>query len=339
MPITHIHTYLVHPAKGANASQPVGGSSLDLSGKMFDLMKGVYDRAASECDVAISFNRDASGAQVNACRDLVITYAGGPTLVRGRHIAERLAQNTDNRGRLGLLFLIAGKEGLEHKVIISRFPADSGILAEQSGGGLNVEFLERIFMKSARAYKAVLYRHTSLATGFWQGFAVDKQMNDSDANVSGYWINDFLNSDFLTTSAQGTKRLARACRDAARNTDDTSVKSEIAAAAILAKGQRGHRLSARDFVNRLGLSDAAKAAVLAEVKPTLVDEKFQFDADEFGKQVAYRSIELDNGGMLTAETNDFDNVFQTQVVDPAKKTVRYTTEGTVVREKLGKTLR
>jgi hypothetical protein len=49
--------------------------------------------------------------------------------------------------------------------------------------------------------------------------------------------------------------------------------------------------------------------------------------------------ELDNGGMLTAEAEDFDRVFTSEVLDVAQKKIRYTTEGKIVREKLGKSLR
>jgi hypothetical protein len=76
------------------------------------------------------------------------------TLVRGRRIAARLQNVTTHRSGLGLLFLITGTEGLESKIIISRFPADEGILAEANREALTVEFLERIFVKNARAYKA-----------------------------------------------------------------------------------------------------------------------------------------------------------------------------------------
>jgi hypothetical protein len=110
LPITHIHTYLVHPAKGIAVPDAIGGSELPLNGKMFRLLRDVYDRAETECDVAISFNRDETGAQRNVCRDLLVAYAGGPTLVRGRRIAERLAIYTDNRPRMGLLFLVVGRE-------------------------------------------------------------------------------------------------------------------------------------------------------------------------------------------------------------------------------------
>jgi len=32
LPITHIHTYLVHPSKGVDKPEPVGGSELLLTG-------------------------------------------------------------------------------------------------------------------------------------------------------------------------------------------------------------------------------------------------------------------------------------------------------------------
>ena len=68
----------------------------------------------------------------------------------------------------------------------------------------------------------------------------------------------------------------------------------------------------------------------------MIDETFQLDASEFAKIIAYRSIELDNGGMLTAEVAAFDNVFQRQQVGSAESRVRFSTEGKIISEKLGK---
>ena len=42
-------------------------------------------------------------------------------------------------------------------------------------------------MRSAYAYKAVLYRDSSLAAGFWTGRAVDKQINNAEQQISNYW--------------------------------------------------------------------------------------------------------------------------------------------------------
>jgi hypothetical protein len=312
----------------------MNGADVALSGKMFDLLKEIYDKSENECDIAISFNQSASGAQQNPCRDLLVTYKKGPTLLRGQKIAERLATTTTHRSRLGLLFLVSGMEGLDHKVIISRFPADSGILAEQSATGLSISFLEKIFMKSAKSYKAVVYRHNSLTTGFWAGHAVDKQMNSSEAESSNYWIADFLDSDFLTTAAAGTRRLAIALRDAAKSVADIAVKNELVAAATLATGHKGQTLSIRSFASRIGLSADAKTALFGQVKAASLDEKFQLSADEFGKQLAYRSVELDSGGMLTAEIGKFDQVFQKTTLSGQR--TRYATEGRVVNERVGK---
>jgi putative GTP pyrophosphokinase len=62
--------------------------------------------------------------------------------------------STTHRSGLGLLFLVTGEDDGETKIVVSRFPADSGVLAEEKGKGLTVEFLERIFMKGAKSYKA-----------------------------------------------------------------------------------------------------------------------------------------------------------------------------------------
>ena len=330
MPITHIHTYLVHPLKGEAAPPTLGGTDVPLSGKMFDLLKGVYDKSDSDCDISISFNQSISGAQQNLCRDLIVAYKTSPSLALGENIAQRLAMVTTRRSGLGLLFLVCGQEGLDHKVMISRFPADSGILAEQNSTGLNVEFLERIFMKSAKSYKAVLYKDHTLASGFWSGKAVDKQINNLEMDSSKYWISEFLDSDFVTTAEAGTRRLAVAMRNALKETSDLGVKGEIIAAATLAPGLKGQKLSIEDFANRMALSEGAKKAVFAKTKPAVLKEKFKINEDEFSKQLAYKTIELDSGAMLTAETSKFDKLFKSIAVDGQRQ--RYSTEGKVVNE-------
>lgn len=338
MAVKHIHTYLVHPGKGAEETPGIGGATVLLAGKLFRMLEEVYSRSDTECDIDISFNQGAGGDQQNPCRDLMLEYLRGPTIVRGRHVAERLEKVTTNRSGLGLLFLISGTEGRDHKIVISRFPADTGILAEQKQQTLNVEFLERIFMKSATSYKAVVYQDSSLTSGFWMGRAIDKQINNRAVQLSNYWITDFLDSDFRTTAAAGTRRLAITLRDVARKSSDIAVKSEIAAVATLAQSLKGQRLSIHVFENRFGLSPAARAAIAKEIKaPSLLDDQFQFDWDEFSNQVAYRSVELDTGVMVTAESANFNDLVRREKIDDQK--VRITTEGKVTSEKLGKKLR
>jgi len=121
----------------------------------------------------------------------MIDYLQNPTPARGRRIAERLQIVSDGRTGLGLLFLIVGREGHDHKLIASRFPTDSAILAEEDESNLTVEFLERVFMKSASAYKAAVYQDRSFSNGFWQGRAVDRQINSRTTQVSDYWIAEF----------------------------------------------------------------------------------------------------------------------------------------------------
>ena len=103
----------------------------------------MYARSEHECDIDIAFNRSADGAQWNPCRNLIIAYLQSPTLIRGRHLAERLEAVTTHRSGLGLLFLIAGGEGRDHKIVISRFPAHSAVSAEEVQQNLSIEFLER----------------------------------------------------------------------------------------------------------------------------------------------------------------------------------------------------
>jgi hypothetical protein len=66
----------------------------------------------------------------------------------------------------------------------------------------------------------------------------------------------------------------------------------------------------------------------------VAEEQFRFDMDEFKSHIGYRSVELNNGGMLTAETDEFENVFHKE--DAGSGRVRFSTEGKIVNEKLRK---
>lgn len=334
MPVQAIHTYLVHP-RADGEDLPVGGVSPVLEGKLFDLLNEVYQKSPHECDIDISFDRQTDGGQQNDCRDLITAFISDPSIENGRVIAARLRGFSTRRSGIGLLFLIYGTEGGAHRLVISRFPTSTAILAEETSQDLSVEFLERVFMKSEHSYKAVAYNGTSLAGDFWDGRATDKQIGNPSVQISSYWIREFLASDFRTTSAAGTRRLAEALRSAARVAPTVEIKQEIAAAATLGSALQG-QTSIHEFLARYSLSAAAQEVVGRQLRNSeALTERFLFDAEEYSRQVVFRSVELDNGAILTAHASDFDAVF-TQESISAGSEVRFTTEGQVVGENLRK---
>jgi hypothetical protein len=337
LPVERIYTFLVHPGKGSRSPASIGGTAVPLSGKLFRLLDSIYERSDSECDIEIAFNHASDGSQTNPCRSLITAYLGNPKIAQAKRIAERLYNLTDKRSGLGLLFLISGTEGSQHKIVISRFPTDSAILAEEKRTGLTVAFLERVFMKSATSYKAAVYQDQSLKAGFWLGSAVDKQINSSVNELSAYWIFDFLDSSFRITPAAGTRRLAAALRNAARSATDVAIKSEIAAAVTLAGGFAGKKISISEFASSMNLSREATSAIVQQLRnPDTANEQFRFDVGEFRNQVAYRSVQLDNGGLLTAESESFEKVFDREVINQKTQEVRFSTKGKIVNEKLRK---
>jgi hypothetical protein len=336
MAVENIHSFLVHPAKHVDDQPPIRGAEIPLRDRLYEMLADIFDRASDECKIEICFCPDTEGVQRNECREELLTYLSQPTVPNGRTVAARLQSVTTHRSGLGLFFLIGGRIGGDYALVISRFPADQAIMAEESGGRLAVEFVERVFMRNARAYKSVFYQTSSLDAGFWDGRAVDRQISGAQ-EVSEYWISDFLLSQLRTTSKAGTKRLARAIRDAVKSTDELVVRQELIAATTLLRGQAGRRRSAAEFLDRLDLTEpAVQAIITAFPRSDLVDEVFEFDLTEFDRQVQYRAVELDNGGILIAQDEQFDQVFRKEQIRAAEGRVRYTTEGRVVDEMLRK---
>lgn len=337
MPIQNVHSYLVHPGKGDETLVAIGGSKVPHTGRLFGLLNDVYVRSDTECTIDISFNQGADGKQSNPCRSLLLSHIKGPTLDTGKVLAERLATVTTRRSGMGLMFLLVGTEGKAKKAVVSRFPAHSAILAEAKRSALTLEFLERVFMKSAHTYKAVVYSDTSLTSGFWYGKAIDKQIDSRELEVSRYWIKDFLDSDFRTTPARGTRRLADAMKSAANKSNDLTVKREIAAAVTLAPGLSGKNMSVDAFMDQFKLSQVTREAIIRELpNARIAGENFKFEAMVFDSQVPYRSIELNSGAMLTAPSRRFNDLFTREAVEGDEGMYRYTTIGSVVNERIAK---
>lgn len=336
MALERIHSFLVHPSKADDEQPLIGGTSVPKHGKLSQMLSRIYDRAATECDIEIVFQPDAAGQPHNDCRRDLIRYIQQPTMSNGRTIASRLQAVTTHRSGLGLLFLMTGRENATAKLVVSRFPADQGVVAEENKTQLSVEFIERVFMKSAKAYKSAFYESDSIDRGFWDGRAVDRQVS-GPKELSDYWIREFLLSDLRTTGPAGTKRIAVALRGAVRTTESLTVRQELISAAGLLRGRHGKVASARQLVDQLGLStDATEALERQLPRPELMDETFRFDRVEFDRHVFFRLVELDNGAILLAEDGRFPEVFERTDVDSAEHLVRFETQGHIVDERLRK---
>jgi hypothetical protein len=337
MAIDRIHSFLIHPSKNEEEPPAISGTQVTRrAGQVYTMLSGVFDRAPVECDIEIAFTHAADGRQQNDCRDLLIEYIEDTTVFNGRAIANRLQAVSTNRSGLGLLFLMKGSQGDEHQLVISRFPADQGVIAQEKNQQLSVEFIDRVFMKSAKAYKSAYFNGDSLEAGFWDGLAVDRQIS-GPRELSDYWIQDFLAADLRTTGPAGTRRVAVALKQAISSSGDPAVRHELMSAANLMRGQHGARRSARQIMGQLGLSpEAVRSIEAAFPRQDLIDEVFQFDREEFQRQATYRAVELDNGALMIAEDARFAQVFHEERVAGQNPRTRYTTEGRIVEESLRK---
>lgn len=332
MAIQKIVSFLVSPGKNlAEPPQPIG-ADIPLNGKLFEMLRDVYIKSDTECDIPIRFTIGGDGIQTNEVRGLLIDFIQQATLENCITIAQRLRNFTTNKSGLGLFFIILGRENQELKVVLSRFPADQGILAETRREGLQVRFIERVFMKNAASYKAALYQGTSIDADFWSGYAVDKQINNEVAN---YWIRDFLSSYFKTTDKAGTKRLAVALREASKLVEDINTKEEIVAVGTLMRGFANTAISAQSIIDRFNLSDSARNAIISKFpNEELINDMFTFDTEEFMSNIPFASIELDNGATLTSHSDRFNETFQKEVINQTTNEYRFTTQGRVIDEKL-----
>ena len=329
-----IHAFLIHPGRNLEHPETISGKPLVGPNKLFDLLADIFHSPPDEKDFEVAFNPDDDGSQHNDCRDLILAHQSAQDVSSALSIAQRLQSVTDNRSGMGLLFVMTGQHGTKMRTVISRFPANEAILAEVAEDGLDVEFLEQVFIKKMSAYKAMLIENDDPTSEYWDGFATDRQAGGSPENISSYWLNDFLDADFKETPKAGTRRLAEALKMAVRTNPNLSVKSEIASAVSLAPGALANQATSIDsFCDHFGLSDDARDTIINQLpKPSLSSKTFQFDPSEFRKKVPYRTVEMKSGAMLTAPSDEFEKVFQVEEAGDGK--VRYSTTGKIADERV-----
>jgi len=330
-------SFLVPPGKNLENPPATQGTILPLQGNLYRMLSDLFRRSDRECDIPIRFVRAENGSQQNMVRTMLIDYIADPDLPCGRALANRLRDFTTNRPGLGLLFLILGRDSGtgERKVALCRFPADVGILAEPEEDGLKVEFIERIFMKNPQKYKAAVYRGTSLEGRFWSGYAVDRQLNSPDRQIADYWIHDFLASDFYTTSKAGSKMFAFAVRVATKTASSVEIQQELINLRVTARRFAGQAISIDGLVNTLRLSEEARLAIASALRnENLMRDQFILDDEEFARYAACTSVKLDTGGVMTAPSDSFDDVFKRQAIDEDSHLYEFVAEGTIVEETL-----
>lgn len=329
MDISAVHSFLVPPAAHEDEAPPISGTEVERSGLLFKMVREICTRAPEECEIEIMFRPDQEGTTKNDSRNRLENYARNPSLPNGRTIASHLQSVTTNRSGLGLLFLVNGVTGRStHTLVVSRFPAEEGVMAEAHAEQLDVQFIEQVFLKNRRTYKSAMYQTPSLTAGFEMGRVIDRQLSLL-SEASQYWVNGFLASETCATARLGSERLADAIRTAVNRTKIPWVKQDLIAATQLLRNQEGEVASPRLFLDSVGVSQqAAQAVETAFQRREMMDQSFPLDSKEFSKRLSYRMVELDNGAMAVAEDENFDQVWQIESMNE-DGALRYSTEGQV----------
>ena len=138
MPVLRILSFLIPPGKNILDPDPIRGREITKeSEKLYALMRDIFSKSDNECDIPIGLRNFPDESQKSEVLELLIKFLSNPVLDVGFEIAARLQSVSTRVSKLGLLFIILGKEGKEQKLVISRFPVSQGIVADIDNEELN----------------------------------------------------------------------------------------------------------------------------------------------------------------------------------------------------------
>ena len=299
---------------------------------IFSKLQEITDKSERLCEITIKFV-STGVKQENETRDMFITLLREKKLDNGLPIIEWLSKNTDKSSKCGLVFIVIGKNGEKDFVLIARYPSEEGIVLQQDD---KVEIIQDVFLKNSHRYKLAYFEDASLQNGFWKGIAIDKQLNEAASSklISDYWIKNFLRCELELTEIQGNKILGKALRkilnDDSTTPDDKEEINEIASAIRLNNGKSE---SISKFLDGKSISEKNKEKILNALPTRAVAEQvFTFNSEIFKGEYALKAMYLDNGAIVMAPTDSFDDVFSTEILNKATKEVTISTNGIVKKE-------
>lgn len=315
------------------SEEEIFAREIKSTSSLYGLLQTIFQISEKECDIQIRFISQKN-QQDNEIRDYIQSFSKGLTIRKALPLIKRLSKLTDNKTKEGLVFIILGKEADRSKIMITRFPSETGIAVSQNEGKLDFKVIEDVFLKKSRKYKAVFYDSKE---DYWIGHAIDKQINDNVGKIreiSDYWIKDFLMSELKLNSKRGSSIIAKAIRRTISETDNDTIKSELVGITQTVKNINARSLTMNTFFDNLNLSEATKQEVLSKIENSnLFNITFQFDNAEFEKNCNYLLKIIDNGAIVMAPAADFDTIWQMETVKE-KETSRFSTEGKTIKEKI-----
>jgi hypothetical protein len=333
MTIEKVYAHLVYPNHKGDLPTPYTASEVQLEGKLFGLIKKIYDDSALECNVDIRFE---SSDQNSEMRSLILDLLSKRDSESAGKIAERLASVTTRRSQLGLFFVVIAKDNTKDTVLFSRFPTDQAILADDQNGGLNIEFLEKVFVKKWSTYKGAIFSDTVSRSGFWSGKIVDRQINSAEGEASQYWVEKFLGASFVATKLLGTTRFARALSAASRS-GSFGVQTEINSSVPFLRQYDGKVASIDDISERLGFSQETREAIKKQMPSGTENQSFMMDYDVLRNAVTFRTVKLANGVSVTADSAEFQELVSMETQDtPEGQFVTLSTSGKLLADRLTK---
>lgn len=336
MAIVSMLGYLVRPGIDKKNPPDVSRNQITIDDPIYEKIERIFDESEHECDIPIAFNKLPDGKQQSEIEKHIRKFFIRPTEANGMKIAERLRNYTTQVTRPGLLFVMMGESSQGRQtMVISRLVAEDAILAEDFGGRLSINYVNRVFVKSHRSYKAALYSGEENRTGAWTGFAVDKQMRRSGEKVADYWIHGFLNSDYRVTADRGSSWFGIALKNATSYEQPLQLKDELISVVISLRNFDQQVVTIKEVLDRLNISEESKREVFKQLpNMTIANSQFTFNMAEFQRYIKYQVVELDNGAIMIAPSLEFDKTFQRESLVDEFVRVSYCTQGIVVDQKL-----
>lgn len=335
MQLVHFHAFAVS-ASGWNDVLTIPGGRIAADTNLQSLVASNIEKARfNQCLESLFDTDDQRG---NDMRELIRKHAFGDEGTSdgaAKEIAERLCVAMDNRSNSALLVIASQKDGILAQVTLWTFPREEALRLVSQDSASSLQVLNDIFSQSSRLRKAAYFKGGQAKTDFLGGRILDFQSRGGPKSIADFWLSDFLHSVPAISPKEGTKIIAKALIECAKemaNADDVNAQQQLQNAAMTIHSGPKSRWSPSEIAKQFMGEDLQKRFRKKFPNESTFNTSIDIEDDTYTNTICFTIFKLNSGVIVTSPFSEIGDSVKVTTSDGEGS--RLICEGRVVSQRM-----
>lgn len=332
MKLIHFHAFSVRASNWGETIKLQGGRIVADENLEALIAKNIEKAKFDQCLESVFETDDQRN---NDMRELIRQHAFGDTQAADKaagEIAQRLCVAMDNRSNPALLVIATRKDGTISQTTLWTFPREEALRLVDQTSKSTLQVLTDIFSQSSRLRKAASFKGGQAKTDFLGGRILDFQASGGPKAVADFWLSDFLLSAPAIKPKAGTRMIAKALIECAKEVTELIAEQQLQNAAMGLRTGPKKKWSPKEISDQFFNSELAERFRRKFPNDATYNTVIEIDQDVYSTNLNFAVYKLDSGVIVSTP---FSQVGESvRVTGGAKGESHLVCEGRVVSQRV-----